>query len=101
MFCIWMERYQRRAIFSNTQTKCRKNDNNTYFDAKIKICYSYCSEEWHFNDLSERTKNVLNRASLLLIDNELIIKGEGGNIPFIIYFQSLYLKDDTIYTGIF
>ena len=57
--------------------------NNTYFGAKISLGSVSPADGWQLSNLSERTRTVLNKASLEYFGNELIFKGVGGSIPFI------------------
>ena len=74
--------------------------NNTYFGAKISLGYMSPADGWQLSNLSQRTRTVLNKASLEYFGNELIFKGVGGSIPFISYFQTKYPNTDIICTGI-
>ena len=74
--------------------------NNTYFGAKIEFGYMSLAEGWQLNNFSDRTKNILNKASLEYFGNEITFKGAGGSIPFITYFQTKYPNADVICTGI-
>ena len=74
--------------------------NNTYFGAKISLDSVSPADGWQLSNLSERTRTVLNKASLEYFGNELIFKGVGGSIPFISYFQTKYPNADVICTGI-
>lgn len=74
--------------------------NNTYFGAKISLGSVSPADGWQLSNLSERTRTVLNKASLEYFGNELIFKGVGGSIPFISYFQTKYPNTDIICTGI-
>lgn len=75
-------------------------NNNSYFSAKFEFGYMSLAEGWCLSDISERTKNVLNKASLEYFGKEIVFKGAGGSIPFITYFQTKYPKADVICTGI-
>ena len=73
---------------------------NTYFDAKINTGNISLAEGWQLTNLSNRTKTILNKASLEYFGNELTFKGDGRSIPFITYFQTKYPNTDIICTGI-
>ena len=74
--------------------------NNTYFGAKINVGNYGLAEGWQLKNFSERTRNVLNKASLEFFGNELVFTGTGGSIPFITYFQQNFPNTDVICTGI-
>ena len=73
---------------------------NIYFDAKVKFLSAEVADGWKLTNFSEKTKNVLNKASKEYFGNELVFKGMGGSIPFITYFQTKYPNADVICTGI-
>ena len=73
---------------------------NTYFGAKVNFINSGFGDGWRLTNFSDRTKNVLNKASKEYFGNELVFKGVGGSIPFITYFQTKYPNADIICTGI-
>jgi acetylornithine deacetylase/succinyl-diaminopimelate desuccinylase-like protein len=73
---------------------------NTYFGAKVGIGFMSPADGWVLTNLSDKTKTVLNKASLEYFGNEMVFKGVGGSIPFISYFQSKYPNADIICTGI-
>ena len=75
-------------------------NNNIYFGAKISLERFGYADGWYLNKISDRTKNILKKASLEFFGNESIFKGVGGTIPFITYFQSKYPDTDIICTGI-
>ena len=74
--------------------------NNTYFGAKMSVGNYDLAEGWQLQNFAERTRNILNKASLEAFGNEMTFKGVGGSIPFITYFQSKYPNCDVICTGI-
>ena len=82
------------------ETLKKKINENIYFDAKINLGNINISEGWSLNNLSDRAKTILNKASLEYFGNGLIFKGGGGSIPFITYFHSKYPNTDIIVTGI-
>ena len=73
---------------------------NIYFGAKVSLGYFDLGEGVFLGNMTNRTKNILNRASKEFFGNEMIFNGGGGSIPFISYFQSKYPKTDIICTGI-
>ena len=73
---------------------------NIYFGAKIELVYASGSNGWHLSNFSSRTKNIFNKASLEYFGNEIVLRGGGGSIPFISYFQTKYPNADVICTGI-
>lgn len=74
---------------------------NTYFGAKISLGdYLDIGEGTLLMNMSNKTKNILNKASLEFFGNESVFNGGGGSIPFINYFQSKYPDTDIICTGI-
>ena len=73
---------------------------NTYFGAQISLDNISLAEGWQLTNLSDRTRNILNKASLEAFGNEMTFKGVGGSIPFITYFQSKYPNCDVICTGV-
>ena len=73
---------------------------NTYFGAKISLGYYDFGEGAFLGNMTNKAKNILNKASLLFFGNECIFNGGGGSIPFISYFQSKYPNTDIICTGI-
>ena len=73
---------------------------NTYFGAKISLGYYDFGEGAFLGNMTNKTKNILNKASLLFFGNESIFNGGGGSIPFISYFQSKYPNTDIICTGV-
>ena len=75
-------------------------ENNNYFGAQIKVGHMGSDDGWQLTHFSEKTKNVLNKASLEFFGNELAFKGVGGSIPFITNFQNKYPNADVICTGI-
>ena len=81
--------------------KIRKAINdNTYFGAKISLGYYDFGKGAFLGNMTNKAKNILNKASLLFFGNECIFNGGGGSIPFISYFQSKYPNTDIICTGI-
>ena len=74
--------------------------NNTYFGAKMSVGNYDLAEGWQLKNFAERTRNILNKASLEFFGNEVVFTGIGGSIPFITYFQQKYPKTDIICTGI-
>ena len=72
---------------------------NNYFGAQVDV-YMSIDDGWQLDNFSERTKNILNKASLEVFGNELVFKGVGGSIPFITNFQKKYPNTDIICTGI-
>ena len=90
------------GIDLNSASEAIKNcvNNNIYFNAKVNIDSLNFFEGWQLTDLSERTRTILNKASLEFFGNELTFKGEGGSIPFLSYFKEKYPKADIICTGI-
>ena len=75
-------------------------NDNIYFDAKVSLGYFDLGEGVFLGNMTNRTKNILNRASKEFFGNEMIFNGGGGSIPFISYFQSKYPNTDIICTGI-
>ena len=75
-------------------------NDNTYFGAKISLGYYDFGEGAFLGNMSNKAKNILNKASLLFFGNESIFNGGGGSIPFISYFQSKYPNTDIICTGV-
>jgi len=75
-------------------------NNNIYFNAKISVENVTYGEGWQLTTFSDRTKNILNQASLTYFGNELIFMGTGGSIPFINYFKQNYPNADIICTGV-
>lgn len=73
---------------------------NVYFGAQVNFLNAEVGDGWKLTNFSEKTKNVLNKASKEYFGNELIFKGMGGSIPFITYFQTKYPNADVICTGI-
>ena len=73
---------------------------NTFFGAKVSLGYYEFGEGTVLANMTNRTKNVLNKASLEFFGNEMIFNGGGGSIPFITYFQSFYPNTDIICTGV-
>ena len=73
---------------------------NTFFGAKVSLGYYEFGEGTVLANMTNRTKNVLNKASLEFFGNEMIFNGGGGSIPFITYFQSFYPNTDIICSGI-
>jgi len=75
-------------------------NDNIYFGAKVSLGYFDLGEGVFLGNMTNRTKNILNRASKEFFGNEMIFNGGGGSIPFISYFQSKYPNTDIICTGI-
>jgi len=73
---------------------------NTFFGAKVSLGYYEFGEGTVLANMTNRTKNVLNKASLEFFGNEMIFNGGGGSIPFITYFKSFYPNTDIICTGV-
>ena len=73
---------------------------NTFFGAKVSLGYYEFGEGTVLANMTNRTKNVLNKASLEFFGNEMIFNGGGRSIPFITYFQSSYPNTDIICTGL-
>ena len=73
---------------------------NIYFGAKISMGYFDLGEGVFLGNMTNKTKDILNRASKEFFGNEMIFNGGGGSIPFISYFQSKYPNADIICTGI-
>jgi acetylornithine deacetylase/succinyl-diaminopimelate desuccinylase-like protein len=73
---------------------------STFFGAKVSLGYYEFGEGTVLANMTNRTKNVLNKASLEFFGNEMIFNGGGGSIPFITYFQSFYPNTDIICSGI-
>ena len=73
---------------------------NTFFGAKVSLGYYEFGEGTVLANMTNRTKNVLNKASFEFFGNEMIFNGGGGSIPFITYFQSFYPNTDIICSGI-
>ena len=73
---------------------------NTYFGAQISIENIDFGDGVILANVSNRTKNILNKASLEFFGNEIIFSGGGGSIPFISYFKSLYPNADVLCTGV-
>ena len=90
------------GINENESINALKNtiNNNIYFGAKASIENIDFNQGWSLTNLSERTKTILNRASIEFFGNEMVFKGDGRSIPFITYFQSKYPNTDIICTGI-
>ena len=72
---------------------------NTYFGAKVSLGYYELGEGAVMTNISNRTKNILNKASLEFFENEVIYNGGGGSIPFITYFQKFYPNTEILCTG--
>ena len=77
-----------------------KINNSIFFGAKISVENISIAEGWYMTTFAEKTKNILNQASLTYFGNELIFKGVGASLPFITYFQKNYPNTDIICTGI-
>ena len=73
---------------------------NIYFGAQVKLGYLDYGEGVLLANMSNKVKNILNKASLEFFGNESVFTGVGGSIPFIGYFQSKYPNTDIICTGI-
>ena len=69
---------------------------NTFFGAKISLGNYEFGDGVILANVSNRTKNILNKASLEFFGNEIVFSGGGGSIPFITYFQSLYPNADIL-----
>ena len=75
-------------------------EENIYFDAKVTVDNFDVGKGFINNKLSNRTQNILNKASKEFFGNESVNFGVGLSIPFINYFQSKYPKAEIICTGI-
>ena len=73
---------------------------NTFFGAQISLGDYEFGDGVILANVSNRTKNILNKASLEFFGNEICFSGVGGSIPFITYFKSLYPNTDILCTGV-
>ena len=73
---------------------------NTFFGANVSLGFYDYGEGVFMGNMTNKSKNILNKASLEFFGNEMIFNGGGGSIPFISYFQSKYPNADIICTGI-
>ena len=73
---------------------------NIYFGAQISLGNVHYGVGVNLANVSNKTKNILNKASLEFFGNDIIFSGGGESIPFISYFMSLYPNADVLCTGV-